>query len=99
MLGDYDVVHVQLLVNIVKDNDPAPLVRNLMSLLSKSQNTTILLSTCSFARKGWKRIAVGRDVQPTLFCRIRNSVSGLTDTEQSQAVICNGMTLISMPSI
>ncbi len=35
MVGKYDVVHVQLFACIVKDNDPAPLVKNLMSLLSK----------------------------------------------------------------
>lgn len=33
MVGIYDVVHLQLFACIVKENDPAPLVKNLMSLL------------------------------------------------------------------
>ena len=35
MLGHYDVVHIELFACIVKENDPAPLVKNLMSLLSE----------------------------------------------------------------
>ena len=34
MVGQYDVVHVQLFACIVKDNDPTPLVSNLTRLLS-----------------------------------------------------------------
>ncbi|CAF9909655.1 hypothetical protein IMSHALPRED_008434 [Imshaugia aleurites] len=33
MVGKYDIVHIQLFACIVKGNDPAPLVRDLMSLL------------------------------------------------------------------
>lgn len=35
MLGEYDVVHVQLFATVIRDNDPAPVVKNLMSLLSE----------------------------------------------------------------
>jgi len=37
MLGKYDVVHVQLFATVIKDNDPAPVVKNLISLLSEFQ--------------------------------------------------------------
>ena len=35
MMEKYDVVHIQLFACIVKEDDPAPMVKNLMSLLSK----------------------------------------------------------------
>lgn len=34
MIGKYDVVHVGLLVMIVKNEDPVPLLLNLLSMLS-----------------------------------------------------------------
>lgn len=40
MVGKYDIVHIQLFACIVKGNDPAPLVRDLMSLLSKCGKVT-----------------------------------------------------------
>ena len=47
MVEKYDVVHVQLFACIVRNNDPAPLVRNLMSLLSKCQCPLCALSNLS----------------------------------------------------
>ena len=47
MVGKYDIVHIQLFACIVKGNDPAPLVRNLMSLLSKCGKVTALPSASS----------------------------------------------------
>ena len=35
MIGQYDIVHIQLFVCIIKQNDPAPIVKNLMGLLSE----------------------------------------------------------------
>lgn len=34
MAGSYDIVHVGLLVMIVKNEDPVPLLENLLSMLS-----------------------------------------------------------------
>ena len=36
MIGQYDIVHIQLFACIVKQNDPVPVMKNLISLLSKS---------------------------------------------------------------
>ena len=52
MVGKYDVVHIQLFACIVKQDDPAPLVKNLMSLLSKCTKVTTLLSSTRLAKKG-----------------------------------------------
>lgn len=48
MVGKYDIVHVQLFACIVKDNDPGPLVENLMSLLSKYLKALLRISDCVF---------------------------------------------------
>ncbi len=34
--GKYDIVNVRLLVAVVKENDPMPILENLMEMLSKS---------------------------------------------------------------
>ena len=34
-IGKYDVVHVALFITLIKNNDPGPLIRNLVTLLSK----------------------------------------------------------------
>ena len=34
--GKYDVVNVRLFLAVVKNNDPSPILRNLMRMLSKS---------------------------------------------------------------
>jgi len=34
--GKYDIVNVRLLVAVVKENDPMPILENLMGMLSKS---------------------------------------------------------------
>lgn len=58
MVEKYDVVHIQLFACIVKENDPAPLVKNLMSLLSKCVKVTALPSASSLVReRGGKRDA------------------------------------------
>ena len=51
MVGKYDVVHIQLFACIVKENDPAPLVKNLMSLLSKCVKVKALLSAKFFLQR------------------------------------------------
>ena len=35
LVGKYDVVHVQLLICVIQDNNPGEVIRNLRSLLSK----------------------------------------------------------------
>ncbi|MCJ1382479.1 hypothetical protein MMC17_005592 [Xylographa soralifera] len=35
LIGQYDVVHVKLIILVVKDNDPTILLQNLMKMLSK----------------------------------------------------------------
>ena len=62
MMGKYDVVHVQLFVNVVKEDDPAPLVKNLMSLLSKCVKATALLSASSLAKEG-RRVRRGAEAR------------------------------------
>lgn len=52
MVGTYDVVHVQLFACIVKENDPAPLVRNLASLLSKCVTINFVCSTSFLTGRG-----------------------------------------------
>ena len=37
-VGRYDLVHARFLLGLVKNNDPIPLLQNLMKLLSKSQH-------------------------------------------------------------
>ena len=34
-IGKYDVVHVALFITLIRNNDPGPLIKNLMALLSK----------------------------------------------------------------
>lgn len=34
LVGKFDVVHIQKLITIVYNNDPAPLIQNVMGLLS-----------------------------------------------------------------
>ena len=41
MRGKYDIVHIQLFVCIVKENDPSTVVRNLMDLLSKPGSSSL----------------------------------------------------------
>jgi len=41
-VGRYDLVHARFLLGLVKNNDPIPLLRNLMKLLSKYQPTPSL---------------------------------------------------------
>lgn len=36
LVGRFDLVHVRLLLFLVKDDDPVPLLKNLMKMLSKS---------------------------------------------------------------
>ena len=35
LVGKYDVIHIQLFVLIVKKNDPVPLLRNVLRMLSE----------------------------------------------------------------
>lgn len=35
LLGKYDIVHLRLFIVLIKDNDPVPLLRNLIAMLSK----------------------------------------------------------------
>ena len=35
LLGKYDIVHLRLFIVLVKNNDPVPLLRNLIRMLSK----------------------------------------------------------------
>jgi hypothetical protein len=35
MVGIYDIVHVRLVMLVIKDNDPLPLIKNLCKLLSE----------------------------------------------------------------
>ena len=51
-MGKYDVVHIQLFACIVKEDDPAPLVKNLMSLLSRCVKVISLLSAKCVAIEG-----------------------------------------------
>lgn len=52
MVGQYDVVHIQLFACVVKKDDPAPLVKNVMSLLSKCIKVTALLTARFLAKEG-----------------------------------------------
>ena len=42
LVGKYDIIHVGLVVMVVRKNDPGPLLRNILKLLSKLQ---LLIST------------------------------------------------------
>ena len=35
LVGKYDIVHLRLFIVLVRNNDPAPLLRNLIQMLSK----------------------------------------------------------------
>ena len=35
IVGKYDIVHLRLFIVLIKHNDPVPLLRNLISMLSK----------------------------------------------------------------
>jgi hypothetical protein len=37
-VGRYDLVHARFLLGLVKNNDPVPLLQNLLKLLSKYQH-------------------------------------------------------------
>ena len=52
MMEKYDVVHIQLFACIVKEDDPAPMVKNLMSLLSKCVKFTALPLAKCLAKEG-----------------------------------------------
>jgi len=52
MLGKYDIVHVQLFATVIKDNDPASVVKNLMSLLSEFLSPRFLFGKVSCTEKG-----------------------------------------------
>ena len=55
MIGKYDVVHIQLFAWVVKEDDSAPVVKNLMSILSKCKVTALFSGEIS--RKGRQEIA------------------------------------------
>ena len=38
LIGVYDIVHLRLFQVVVKDNDPGPLLRNVLKMLSESSN-------------------------------------------------------------
>jgi len=35
MIGKYDIIHLRLFLLIVRDNDPSPLLNNVLKMLSK----------------------------------------------------------------
>lgn len=37
LVGKYDIVHVRLFICVIKDNDPVPVLTNLLKMLSESQ--------------------------------------------------------------
>jgi len=69
MLGTFDVVHIQKLITIVFNNDPVPLIQNVMKLLSKSIIVSPPTAICSlfthWSRTGriytmeWDRSGIG----------------------------------------
>lgn len=36
LVGKYDIVHLRLFIVLIKHNDPVPLLRNLIAMLSKT---------------------------------------------------------------
>ena len=38
LLGHYDIVHLQCFNSVVPENDPAPVVRNMLKMLSEYRN-------------------------------------------------------------
>jgi len=46
MLGKYDVVHVQLFATVIKENNPASVVKNLMGLLSEFPQFSSTIRYC-----------------------------------------------------
>lgn len=48
LVGVYDIVHLRLFQVVVKDNDPGPLLRNMLRLLSACSDFLIHMYTKSF---------------------------------------------------
>ena len=40
-IGEYDVVHIRLFMGVISDNDPLPLLRHCMKLLSESAISSV----------------------------------------------------------
>lgn len=72
MVGKYDVVHVKMFVNIIKENDPAPLVRSLTSLMYKCTKLTTLPSANSVARRGERYAFSWNSIY---LCRLTNGMA------------------------
>lgn len=47
LIGQYDIVHVRFLAVIVKNDDPAPILKNLIKMLSRSSLDTFDVQACS----------------------------------------------------
>lgn len=48
LFGIYDIVHLRLFQVVVKDNDPGPLLRNMLRMLSESSNLLVYIHTVAF---------------------------------------------------
>jgi hypothetical protein len=72
-VGQYDVVHVRVFTGVVKNNDPAPLVRNAFKMLKPGG----YLQWDEFDGGSWKAVAPGDD----------SSVSTSATTEMLQTAL------------
>ena len=48
LVGIYDIVHLRLFQVVVKDNDPGPLLRNMLRMLSGCSNLVVYIHTLAF---------------------------------------------------
>ena len=48
LVGIYDIVHLRLFQVVVKDNDPGPLLRNMLRMLSGCSNLVVYIHTVAF---------------------------------------------------
>ena len=50
LIGIYDIVHLQLFQVVVKNNDPGPLLQNMLRILSRYPNLLACKHTLAFIR-------------------------------------------------
>lgn len=57
LVGQYDVVHVRLFLCVIKNNDPVPVLTNLLKMLSEFQ-TCLHLGVCLWGQRSGNSVRV-----------------------------------------
>ena len=69
-VGKYDVVHIAIFATIVKDNNPEPLLKNLLRMLSKYARRDSTLAINHFGNEWFERDSFGRASRKRDLCTL-----------------------------